>query len=268
MAVVSQSTLQPASFRPTWEIAASIGVHLLLVCSVWASSFIERDTETLFPPETVMEVAAISVLPKSTTSVPQRRERTPDPIRGLDAPEAPPIPPTASEMVKHAPQAKSKGKTKATNLQQTREKLLNKARAEALLKDMTAAVGETNRTETAPDGVDPSEAILGPIGATRLPPELARWHNRCKQRLHANWTPLPSTVSAKPEIVTKVKVDFRATGETRNPRVVKSSGDVGFDRSAVMAFHKTGPLPPPPARYAAQAERYGLTFTFPARDKR
>ncbi len=215
-----------------------------------------------------MEVTAVSLLPRATTDVPQRRERTPDPFRGQDAPEAPPVPPTASKMVRHTAKAKSKGKTKVQNLRQTRENLLNKARAEQILRDMTAGVGEHNRTETSPDGVDPKEAILGPIGAGKLPPEMARWHNLCKQRLHANWTPLPSTVAAHPKYVVWIKVDFKANGQTRNPRVVRSSGDVGFDRSAVMAFHKTGPLPPPPARYAAQAERVGLTFKFPARDKR
>jgi len=241
---------------------------MLLMLGVWAGGLIERSEDPLFKPEDVMEVAAVSVLPRSTTTVPQRRERTPDPVRGQDAPEAPPVPPTSSEMVHETNKAKSKGQTKAPNLRDTREKLLNKARAQAILKDMTAAVGENNRTETDPDGVNPDEAILGPIGAGRLPPDLARWHNLCKQRLHANWTPLPSVIAAHPEFLTKVKVDFKASGATSNARVVRSSGDVGYDRSAVLAFHKTGPLPPPPARYAATAERFGLTFTFPARDKR
>lgn len=266
--MVAQSTLRPRAFRPTWEIGASLGVHIVLILAMWASGFVERDPEALFPPQDVMEVMAVALMPRATTTVPQRRERTPDPLRGLDAPEAPPVPPTASEMIQHTAKAKTKGKTKIPNLRDTREKLLNKARAEQILKDMSAGVGETDRTETDPDGVDPREAILGPIGAGRLPPDLARWHNLCKQRLHANWTPLPSTVSAHPDLVARIKVDFKATGATRNPRVIKSSGEVGFDRSAVMAFHKTGPLPPPPARYAAQAERFGLTFTFPARDKR
>ena len=266
--MVTPSALSPAPFRPTWEVAAALGVHVLLVLAVWTGGMMERSDDTLFKKENVMEVQAVSLLPKSTTSVPQRRERTPDPVRGAKAPEAAPVPPTASTMVKHTDKAKSKGQTNAQNLRDTREKLLNQAKAAAILKDMTAAVGKTNRTETDPDGLNPDEAILGPIGAGKLPPDLARWHNLCKQRLHANWTPLPSTISAHPNYVTKVKVDFKASGATSNPRVVKSSGDVGYDRSAVLAFHKTGPLPPPPARYAAAAERNGLTFTFPARDKR
>lgn len=266
--MVNQSALSPAPFRPTWEIGAAIGVHLALILGVWLGGMFEKSAEPLFKPEVVMEVQAVSLLPRSTTSVPQRRERTPDPVRGAKTPEAPPVPPTASEMVKNTPEAKSKGQTQAPNLRDTREKLLNKARAAAILKDMTAAVGETNRTETAKDGVNPDEAILGPIGAGRLPADLARWHNLCKQRLHANWTPLPSIISAHPEYLTRVKVDFKASGTTSNPRVVQGSGDIGYDRAAVLAFLKTGPLPPPPARYAAQAERFGLTFTFPARDKR
>jgi len=253
-------------FRPTWEIGASIAVHVLIVGLVWAGQFWQRD-DHLFDPKDVMLVQAVA-LPKSTTRMPDRASRTPDPPKGDSAKaKAPPPPPTASDMAlrkKDAPEKRGADKPDQTT---KRDELLQRLKREALLKDATAALGATDRVQTDPDGVDPADAILGPIGAGRMDPELARYVGQCRDRILPNWNPLPALLAAHPEYRVLVSVSVAANGTMSNPKVVRGSGDVSFDRSALSAVVRTGRLPPPPARYATTAAK-GVIITLSAADLR
>ena len=251
-------------FRPTWEIGASIAVHILLAGMVWAGQFLKSD-EVLFDPNDVMAVQAVA-LPKATTRMPDRPTRTPPPPKGDSAKaKAPPPPPTASDMALRKKEAK---KTKGqTNKSDAREDLLNKIRREALLKDATAAIGSRDRVATDKDGVDPKDAILGPIGAGRMDPELARYVGQCRNRILPNWNPLPAILAAHPEYRVVISVSVSDSGALGSPSIVKGSGDASFDRSAISAVARTGRFPAPPARYAASAAN-GVMITLAAADLR
>jgi TonB family protein len=251
-------------FRPTWEVGASIGVHILLVGAVWVGQLWKSD-DRLFDPNEVMAVQAVA-LPKANRRMPDRPTRTLDRPKG-DAPQAkaPPPPPTASDMAlrkKEAP--KTKGQTNKTD---AREELLNKMRREALLKDASAALGKRDRVATDKDGVDPKDAVIGPIGAGRMDPELARFVSQCRDRILPNWNPLPAILSAHPDYKVVVSVSVSANGTLGSPSIIRSSGDSSFDRSAISAVVRTGRLPAPPPRYAASAAE-GVMFTLSAADLR
>ena len=239
-------------------------MHVLLVGLVWAGQFLRSD-DVLFDPNDVMAVQAVA-LPKATTRMPDRPTRTPDPPKGDSAKaKQPPPPPTASDMAlrkKDAP--KKKGRENKTD---AREELLNKMRREALLKDATAAIGQRDRVATDKDGVDPKDAIIGPMGAGRMDPELARYVGQCRSRILPNWNPLPAILAAHPEYKVVVSVSVGSTGTLGSPTIVKGSGDSSFDRSAISAVVRTGRLPAPPARYAASAAN-GVMITLAAADLR
>jgi TonB family protein len=251
-------------FRPTWEIGASIGVHVLLVGAVWAGQMWKSDSR-LFDPNEVMAVQAVA-LPKANKRMPDRPTRTPDRPKGDTAKaKAPPPPPTASDMAlrkKDAP--KKQGQTNKTD---AREELLNKMKREALLKDATAALGQRDRVATDKDGVDPKDAVIGPIGTGRMDPELARFVAQCRARILPNWNPLPAILAAHPDYTVTVSVTVGASGALGSPSIVRGSGDASFDRSAISAVVRTGRLPAPPPRYAASAAQ-GVMFTLSAADLR
>ena len=252
------------AFRPTWEIGASIAVHVLILGVIWAGQFVKSD-EVLFNPDDVMTVQAVA-LPKANKRMPDRPTRTPPPPKGdIAKAKAPPPPPTASDMALRKKEAvPTRGEPDKTD---AREDLLNKMRREALLKDASAALGSRDRVATDKDGVDPSEAILGPMGAGRMDPELARYVGQCRSRILPNWNPLPALLAAHPEYKVVVSVSVSPSGALGRPTIVKGSGDASFDRSAISAVVRTGRLPAPPPRYAASAAK-GVMITLAAADLR
>ena len=212
-----------------------------------------------------MTVQAVA-LPKANTRMPDRPTRAPDPPKG-DAAKAktPPPPPTASDMALRKKDAKKK--KGVADRSADRSELLNRLKRESLLKDATAALGTKDRVQTAKDGVDPKDAVIGPIGAGRMDPELARYVSQCRDRILPNWKPLPAILAAHPEYKVVVSVSVGQTGQLGSPTVVKSSSDASFDRSAISAVVRTGRLPPPPAKYAASAAK-GVMITLSAADLR
>jgi TonB family protein len=254
--------------RPTWEIPVALAGHglaaaILIVAEMWAA-----DTAPLINPDEVMIAVATAALPRSTSRMPEKAQRAPDPPKGVpDEVAPPPPPPTASDMVipdKEAPKAKGAEKPKPTN-DKKREELLRKQRREALLRDASAEVGTEDRVATDPNGVDPKDAVLG-AGAALGDPELGRYIEELRSAVLPHWTPLPSTVQAHPDYAVIVGVRVSESGALSSPRVVQGSGDASFDRAAVLALTKTGRVPPPPAKYRDSAAR-GIQFRLYAKDK-
>jgi TonB family protein len=251
-------------FKPTWEIGASIGVHVLLL-GLMAAGDIWDTQSHMFDPKDVMTVQAVA-LPKANRRMPDRPTRTPDPPKGETAKsKVPPPPPTASDMaLKKEKPAKTKG---APDRSTDRAKLLNRIKRQALLKDASAALGNKDRVQTDKDGVAPEDAVIGPIGAGRMDPELARYVSQCRNRILPNWNPLPALLAAHPEYKVVVSVSVAKNGELSKPTIVTGSPDTSFDRSAISAVVRTGRLPPPPPRYAESAAK-GVMITLSAADLR
>ena len=253
-----------ATFRPTWEIGASIGVHLLVVGLLALGQLMEPEAP-LFDPNDVMTVQAVA-LPKANTRMPDRPTRAPPPQRVT--------PPRPRLRPRHRPRVTWRCERRTPRRRRgvadrsaDRSELLNRLKRESLLKDATAALGTKDRVQTAKDGVDPKDAVIGPIGAGRMDPELARYVSQCRDRILPNWKPLPAILAAHPEYKVVVSVSVGQTGQLGSPTVVKSSSDASFDRSAISAVVRTGRLPPPPAKYAASAAK-GVMITLSAADLR
>lgn len=251
---------------PSWEIGASVGLHLALVgLALLGQRCTPEPPAPLIDPSKVIQVQAVA-LPKQTSALPDRPSRTPDPPKGATRePDAPPPPPRQSEMtLKKEDAPKPKGEDKPKDRTSEREALLNAARREALVKDPNAPLGEVDRPRTDPNGVDPKDAIFG-AGSGTIDPELARYIASCRQAILPNWTPLPATIAARPDLKVEVLVTVSADGRMGDSQIYKTSGDAGFDRSAVLALAKTGRLPAPPSRFRESASK-GVLITLAARD--
>ena len=128
-----QSLDRNHAFRPTWEIGASIAVHLLVV-GVFAAGQMFGSSEPLFNPDDVMIVQAVA-LPKANTRMPDRPTRAPDPPKGDKVTaKAKPPPPTASDMALRKKKAAPK---KAAAKSDTKSEAKPKAKAKAAAKKKT-----------------------------------------------------------------------------------------------------------------------------------
>ena len=266
------------------QVVGSALAHGAVALVVVAVDLLWPESSTpLLQPENVIQATAVTRLPKQTTRMTEKATRTPDPPPPeaapvpvpppppAGAPEAPPPPPRSSDMAlqKESAQPKKGAPEQAPAPQDStadREALLREQRKAALLRDATAAIGTEDRVATDPNGVDPSEATIGSGVGAPLDPALSRYIESIRAAVIPNWTPLPSMVAAHPEYQVVVQVSVSADGSLGPPKVVKSSGDAGFDRSATNALLKTGRIPPPPARYQATAAR-GVQFVLYAKDK-
>jgi TonB family protein len=265
----SPSALRPRAFESPLDLLGSVGgsvfLHLAVLLSLVFAEWCRGPEAPLVDPRNVMTVQAVS-LPKQTTALPQRAERTPDPVAGAPTKtETPPPPPTASDMVVHKPDA-PKPQGEVVDRSKERQAALDQARKAALLKDLSAPIGSEDRQATDPDGSD-APTLYGGSGQGITDKELAAWVNACRAAIIPNWTPLPSTLAANPGYVVILEVKVEADGSIDTPRVLKGTGDSSFDQSARNAVLKTGRLPPPPAKWRNSVAQ-GTQITLMASDKR
>lgn len=253
-------------FRPTWEIAASLGLHAAVAAAILVGGMIQAEQAPLFDPDDVMIVSAVA-LPKQTGRMPDKPMRTPDPVQGAEPTADTPPPPAASDMALVEPDApKDQGEPKPKDRSRDRDALLRQVKKDSLLKDPSAPLGPEDRTRTDPNGVDPTLAIIGAGSDGINDPELARWKVSVENAIRANWTPLPATVKAHPDYVVYVLVPVDAGGKLGSPKVYQGTGDSSFDRSAIMAVIKTSKVSAPPEKWRGSTEQ-GVVLEFPAKAK-
>ncbi len=274
---------QQPPFRPTWEIGASVGLHVLVFAgALLGANIAGSDESPMIDPSNVMIVNAVA-LPMQTTRMPELPSRTPDAPPQVETPAAPdpvpaavespvePPPPVPSSdmalVTPETPKPKTQGDSTPKPRTDEREALLRQAKKEALIKDPGAPLGAVDRPRTSPNGVDISQAIFGTGSDGINDPELARWKVAVETAIRVNWTPLPTTVSAHPEYVVYVVVPIDENGKLGTPKVYQGTGDGGFDKSAIMAVMKTGKVAPPPAKWQ-DSTKAGVVLEFPAKAKK
>ena len=227
----------------SWEIIVSTFAHMVGFGMVALAGQCTHSSQPLFKPDDVM-VVEMSGPALLETRMPQKAERTPDQASGQETP-APPEPINPDQMKFETPDApKTKGDPKADA---EREKLINEMRKAAALKDLSAAIGTTDRAASSPDG------SANPTGATSSgmsDPELARWIAKARQLAGDNWHPLRATCLANPNLTTLVKADVDADGRiTDRPEIAQPSGNGSVDEAARRAVEMTGSFPAPPAKF-------------------
>lgn len=246
---------------PTWELAASVVGHVLLFGGLVLFDGFAPSERSTFQHEEVTWIAAAPPMKKA--GLPQKAMRTPDPPKGTKS-DTPPPPPTASDMALPSEKPKPKGAEKPEPSTEP-EPTAARKRREDLVRDLSAQVGPEDRAATDANGVEGDFSMVGTPGGIQ-DPVIMQYVEKCRQAIYPNWTPLPSTVKAHPEYVVGVVVKIMGDGALKEPKVVQSSGDKAFDRSGILAVHKTRRFPPPPAEYA-DALRNGVLIQLLATDK-
>lgn len=89
--------------------------------------------------------------------------------------------------------------------------------------------------------------------------EVAYYTALIRNKIHQHWRqPLGLNLSG---FTCKVAVTLSPTGEVTETQVIRSSGNVAFDRSTELAIHKASPLPVPNEMQLA-GSFHQFTFTF------
>ena len=264
------------SGRITWEIIASLWLHVSLgaVLLLGQQCNFSSD-EPLFRPEDVMRV---SMAPMPHADIVQKASRAPEPAasNAQEAPVEVPTPPptTSSDMVLNTekdepdpvenPPQKDPVKPPKNDDTPSREEVLNQAARDRLLENLNAPEGSVDRSAAGPNGS--AEGVsASAISLSDAPPAVQAYMQACMEVLHGKWSPLPSLVSANPQLLTTVRIPISRDGRFGEHRIVVKSGDTSFDRSANMAVLKTQRCPAFPAEITDDA--LVLNLEFPASDK-
>jgi TonB family protein len=236
------------------DVVVSLVVHGALVAALLAARgcATSKAAPILARDETVIEVS-MAVLPKSTGRFPDRATRAPDPISASnprDAALAPELP-NPKQSTYESPDAEPDAGSKMTpeEAEKRRAELLGQAQRDVAVHDLDAPLSDRDRVQTDPNGIPGMEALYGTGSSGPVDPEIARYITAVRQIVIPNWAPLPQIIQANPKLVTGVEVQLDDSGNVRDAKVHKPSGNTSFDASCLRAIQSSGRLPLPPQRF-------------------
>jgi len=272
------------------EIIGSLGIHLLLGISLALG---ESCAPKIHPAKKVTMVTAISLpVQKSdvVTKATQRPAAKEAPTPKESAPDPAPViePPAPDQMIlkeekKEEPKEEKKEEPKEKPKKEPPKKdppkeepkeESNKDEREALMRKMEQeekrrklldgiAEGPVDREASSPDGVDNPPKGANSLGKSS--PEIAAYMAKAKALILPNWNLVPNPYP-NPEYKVTIQVSIDSSGNISNPRVISSSGDKTFDKSATRSLLMTGNISSPPKKWIDDGGK-SITITLAASDK-
>lgn len=213
----------------------SIGVHVLVLLTLWANWESEGPASVVVKPEIVK--AQLVVLEPKPKPRPQPKAPPPKP-----KPQAP-SPPEPKPAPKPEPRPEPKPEPKR-DLEAERREAERRQRLEALASStFDLALADELNTLTAESEEEIAQSYAQGI----------------YQLVVANWNRPPS---ARNFMEARLVVELVPTGEVIAVTVVKSSGNEAFDRSAVQAVRKAArfDVPEDPALFETHFRRFQMLF--------
>jgi colicin import membrane protein len=131
-------------------------------------------------------------------------------------------------------------------------------------RDAYATAADRWRTRPG-GGLGGTEGGSGPIGAggegkggggQLVGLEFLAYRQRVIDSVKSQWV----NVIGRAGLVARVRFEIAADGSVSAVRLEQSSGNAGYDTSALRAVERANPLPPPPARYANDFHDFVIEF--------
>jgi len=191
-------------------------------------------------PQEPVDDAEVSVAEKKPT--PQPAKPTPQPKPTVKATAAPTKKPDAK---KDAKNQKSDGDEVDKRLQAGLQRYLGESTRSTGQGFGAAKVGGS-----------------GMGGGQVVPLEVMAYNKLIMARIKEAWR----WYDPNSPLITQLTFTIEADGEVHSVRIVKGSGNNGFDESVQRAIIKVNPLPPPPARYYDEYYASGARITFDPRN--
>lgn len=229
-----------------------IFVAMTLYCgsSVWAWS-----QKPMIDPDNVMEVSMV-ILPKSTSRMVQRNTRKKTSSGNTKAKNKAPIPPRDSDLVMKTKETKQN--QGAPDRSEDMKRLVDMAQ---LLSHIDAPEASQDSSASDPNSESTEQVNIGQTGAL-ADPELARYIQKIRDLFHKNFSPLPTIVSANPNIecTIHVAIDLN-TGRVKSVKTHRSSGNASYDGAALRAVEAVSSVPLPPEQFKNYfADGYLMVF--------
>jgi len=183
------------------------------------------------PPPPVAPAPPIAAAPVQVLP-----EETPGKIR--EAPKPPPAPPKVVAKVEPKP---------APPPRRRREKAVSYEDAMAALADELGVDDSAPLVEAPTPAAETTSVETGGTASKGLEvsPEQLAWDRQVTQQISKRFVNIPRYRGRG--LVTQVEVDVRADGSLGgSARLIRTSGDLDFDRAATSAIQLAAPLPPPP----------------------
>ena len=146
-------------------------------------------------------------------------------------------------------QQKEALKSVRESIAQIQKKLLDekeKAEEEAVEPDQSSEGPADERVSSSFQGGDSHE---GELYRTQL------W-----SLIHSRWSVSEANLDSNKNLETVIVMRLSRDGTIRDVKIVKSSGNVMFDNSALMAIKKVGQFPPFPPEIAIESEEFEVSF--------
>ncbi|ADE13392.1 protein TolA [Nitrosococcus halophilus Nc 4] len=159
---------------------------------------------------------------------------------------------------KRAEEEKRRAEAEKRRLEEERRRA-EEARRKAEEERKKAAAAARRKAEEKRRQQELQARIEAEQNAAQVEAALNRFETQIQQRVGRYWTRPPS---ARDNLEVVLQVEMLPDGEVRNVKVVKTSGDRAFDRSAEAAVYKAAPLPVPPDRAAAAKLLPSFNFKF------
>lgn len=202
---------------------------------------------------------------------PQFKPVTPDTVTappdviplGPKAPEKPPEIKKASPPPKITPPKVEKPKPKPdanpdAEINKRMAELKRKRDSAQLDEDIERRMYNLNLERGRGDG-DSSEQS-GSSGTERRHPDITRYYNHIRDIISENWVPPVEANSSNTQAIYQITID--PSGRITSLRLMRSSGNHGYDLSVQRAINKSNPLPQLPPIFGDQPISPGLNFEF------
>ncbi len=233
------------------------GVLLLLV-------LLSRATQPMIPPDTVMEVAMVT-LHREANVLPEKVMVKPPQVTG-DMGKIEEFPVVEDQLVlevedEDAAEGEEKQPETDEERQERREDLIAKA------NDVPTGPEDNLPTDPESTVTDLRDVYLAGDGTNAADPELADYVRQCKERIMTKWNVMPSIANENPDLTVVIGVRIDDSGKILKSKIVDNSGNRQYDMNTLTAVRRMGSLPSPPSeRILAYAEG-GIFIRFKASDK-
>ncbi|CAO0823765.1 periplasmic protein TonB [Desulfarculales bacterium] len=244
-----------------WALAASLGVHLLLLTAmIFWRSWGPNKAELFAPTYQVQLVgmsgspaAALKAPPASRPAPPAPKPEPKPQVKEIPKPEPQPKPKEAIATKPEVVKKRSEPKPTEPSLDAVKElekrlaSLQSKASDQKRLGNVMSRLEEKAATRQNRVGGAFTSGPAGSGGASGTPSVRDQVYlTELWQRIQAAWV-LSEVLVQKPKgLVAIVGIRLKADGSLERAWLEQSSGNARFDQSAVRATEKAAPYPPPP----------------------
>ncbi len=156
-------------------------------------------------------------------------------------------------------------KKRLKEMEREAEKLFRSYNLDGVQRPKPAS--KASRQVTDPSAAGGVAPVSGPsvVGGGSQPADIRfrAYYDQIWARIRAAWALPEGVASADGKLLTVIGIRISASGIIEEQRIMRSSGNIYYDQSAVRALKKASPLPPLPDELREETLEVGINFYEP-----